>query len=503
MRFVSVVFLVGFCLLGSFGPADAQPSHESRVTPALVTDAHEWLRSLLPETAGACDFTFALFTGNLTTDPDYAEAQRRLLVVWLNTTVRPGDTVRIAAAERTVWQLMEPLTMDGGTEVRRRLFSALPSHPAPGSRGGKDVEAVLKQLSREVKPREGRTAVFVMLSNSWSQVGRTTGSRGTASEAPDPASAADGSRDNLHREVFDVPSFSGLRQVYATAMVKPPTNPGPGSRSYPKDWNDWVPRAYAPAASALTPTTATPPDKPLREGGSPWLGILIGGVALFASGFGIARLASLRNNGTAPRAMKPSEEASVPALEDASRPALPEPPDHLPDLTSAIQVAQEHASALAELQASLRDVADRLAETARLAASGTPASQVEVNNLRTEMAALQESLRNWDQTAIAYLEAAEEVVRNPAMDERHRRAWKKAADDFCRMAERHGFRRIDPRRGEPFVPGLHQAVDVIGDPARATVVDECLRWGYANGPDVYRLAEVRVVEPSTLSGTGD
>lgn len=96
---LSAIMMMAQLQIAAVQVVTAQATGGTRLTAQLVADAHTWLSSLIPKSRGPCDFVFILFTGNMVRDPDHAEAQRRLLSAWMNTTLRPGDTIRIGAGE--------------------------------------------------------------------------------------------------------------------------------------------------------------------------------------------------------------------------------------------------------------------------------------------------------------------------------------------------------------------------------------------------------------------
>lgn len=447
--------------------ASAQSAAPDRI-PEPFASWHGWLSSRLPEGKGPYDFAVAMFTGNASRDPVHAEAQRRLFAAWLNTTILPGDTLIVAGAEHRVWTASEPVRIGESAETRRRAFSLLPAGPKPDSRGGKSIEQVLVQLADRIGSRSGRGAAVIMLSNSWSQDGE------------DVAPSLDRLGQlgfTLHREEFNVPTVAGNRQVLVTAGVRPPSDAASlGPRAYPGLPTEWVPSAYAPSRPAALPNNLQArKDEP--HGWPPWTLVPVG-VGLAALGVGAGRWMR--------RAPPPSEGPTDPG------PALPIAAK-LAEFESVMDNAQKH---LADLQ-TIRDSLLALVANAEKPTDAQPLGRGEAGDLRTELASVQHDLAEWDKTAIAFLEAAEAAVRNHDADERLRRTWQRAADSFCRMAQRHGFGRIAPEPGEPFVPGLHRAVSVEGDPARATTVAECVAWGYQNGPRVYKLADVRVTEQTS------
>jgi hypothetical protein len=153
------------------GGAVCAQMHPAEPLPQPEAAWHEWLRTRLPEGKGPYDFAIALFTGNMSRDPVHAEAQRRLASTWLNITLLPGDTLVLAGAEHRVWTMGKPLIMDGSAESRRLAFSMLPAGPAPGSQGGKSIEAALAELADRVATPPDRGSALIMLSNGWSQDG--------------------------------------------------------------------------------------------------------------------------------------------------------------------------------------------------------------------------------------------------------------------------------------------------------------------------------------------
>lgn len=437
---------------------------------------HEWLSSRLPEGQGTYDFAVALFTGNMSRDPLHADAQRRLVSAWLNLTIVPGDTLTVAGAEHTVWTASPAIPMDGDPESRRKAFSLLPAGPDPHSRGGKSIETALAELAARIPQRDGRGTALIMLSNSWSQNGRTV---------EDAVGRLQKTGFRLHREMFAVPTARGSRQVLVTACIRPPTGSGtlaPRRYDLPRDW---VPSADAPVTGQEPrPSGSARGSGPAgaRQGRAApptWL-MALAGLALGGAGLAAGRWTR-----------RPAPAPAAPPL-----PPAPPPAERLAEFETVMDNARKHTADLQTVRDSLLELVSNRIEPA----PPQPLGRAEAGDLRTEVASLQHDLAEWDRTAIAFLEAAEAAVRSDAADERLRRTWQRAADSFCRMAQRHGFSRIAPEPGEPFVPGLHRAVAVDGDPAQAGIVAECLAWGYQNGSTVYKLADVRVTDQPPSSG---
>lgn len=453
--------------LGICRPIGAQTGRPEGLPPPVAA-WHAWLSSRLPEGKGPCDFALAMFTGNMSADPNHAEAQRRLLSAWLNTTILPGDTVIVAGAEHRVWTASDPVTMDDAPEARRRAFSRLPAGPEPASRGGKSIEKALAELAERAGRRSARGTALIMLSNSWSQ---------NSDDAARSLARLQEMGFAIHREVFTVPTLHGDRQVLATGCIRGPSEAASlQPRVYGPMPKEWVPSAYAPVARHEPRPSA---DGQKRGAPPTWM-MALAGLGVAGGGLALGRW------------------TRRPAPEPAAPPPLPAPPlaDRLAELETVMDNARKHTADLQTVRDSLLELVSNRIE----AAPPPPLGRAEAGDLRTEVASLQHDLAEWDRTAIAYLEAAEAAVRNDAADERLRRTWQKAADSFCRMAQRHGFSRIAPEPGEPFVPGLHRAAAVDGDPAQANIVAECLAWGYQNGSTVYKLADARVTDQPPSRG---
>lgn len=454
-----------------------------------VAAIDQWLTARMAEAsggppAGPYRFMVALTTGHMRRDPVHSNAMRRAFAVWLNQSMAPGDTVQVAAAERNVWSLTNPVTLSPG-DSREQVFSGLPTGPEPRSRGGKDLEAILADLAEHASSVRG-PVVLAVLSNSWTQ---------TDDKQPDGPSQAERLKrlgcSEVRRAVFSVPDGGYRRDVYVAGCAVGGHFGGPtGAGAAPRrrfSPDTWVPEAYRPTqpptASTIISTTGPPSRSP---GPSPWA-VGLGATVLLASVGGGAVLARRRARGQVPSAAPPAPP--MPALEPG--PASAEPAAG--EVSQLLEDASKHAKVLGVLRDGMTDSVDKLDALVTAAQSGE-----ELGRLRTEVAGLSRQITDWDKSAIDYLDAVQAALSMAGLDESRRQAWKRAGDAFIRLAQRQGLSVIAPQPGEPYIEGLHKATEIRGDRRRATVVAACVTWGYQNGSRLYRPAEVIVCAPDNL-----
>ena len=478
MKLAAVVCMAFWLMAGG---ARAQSADD---VPAAAID--QWMVARMAEAgggppSGSYRIMAALTTGHMRRDPVHANAMRRVFSVWLNQSMAPGDTVQVAAAERRVWRLGEPVTLAAG-DSRERVFSSLPTGPKPGSRGGKDLEAILADLAERASPAGG-PVVLAVISNSWTQ----------ADDAPaDVPSPEERLRrlgcTEVRRAVFSVPDGGYRRDVYVAGCtlsgkggVAPATASVTRARFSPETW---APEAYRPMG-----TQGAPPAPPLlaqpQQGASlpPWavaLGIVM---ALAVGGGGVALV--LRR----PRPPVGPDEAPVAAVEPAQADTDARPAE----VAHLLDDAAKHARVLRLLREGMTDSVDKLDALVASAQSGE-----EIGRLRTEVAGLNRQITDWDKSAIDYLDAVQAALSMPGLDESRRQAWKRAGDAFIRLAQRQGLAVIAPQPGEPYVEGLHKVTESLGDRRAATVIAVGVSWGYQNGSRLYRPAEVIATDPASL-----
>lgn len=493
-RPVGVVLCLIMLLLRVPDAASGQGSSQYPPEPSSAASVDAWLRTVIQSagcstSAGRYTFVLASFTGNIVTDPDHADAVRRLASVWLNRSIVSGDAVRVAGIEHGVWYLSESVEIDDGIESRRRIFSLWPVGPSPQFRGGKNIEASLSELAQMVRPERGRGVVLIVCSNSWSQA-----RRGAKTPVVLESALHGRSYGPVAREVFGVRTPRAARAVYVAACARCPEAAAGGTspRNYYAGARPWVPAAYAmpdrAARDGHSATIATPASE------MPWMLVLsLAALAVVTLG-GIGYLVIRHQASGYPT--RYGDNVATPEERPAFPPASKDPASALvPELATILEDAGKHLATLRVFREEMQEAVARIGSAEQM---GRPADAcgngAEIGTLRAHVVALQQQLEEWDQTAIAYMDALEEAVRHPDLPEASRRVWMKAATDFCRKAQAHGFARIAPSPGDPYVPALHRATECIGDPQKPLVIDECLHWGYQNGTHVYRLAQVRVRE---------
>lgn len=474
------LFVVVSAILACSGSAQTEKSVPT--WPGTVRAADSWLRSLLSESgcsrsSGRYVFAIALSTGNMESDPVHAEAMRRLVSIWLNATVVPGDTVIVSGGEHRIWQCSPPILITNDIATRRKAFSLLPYTSEPRSRGGKSIERILADLASRVTRPTGVGAVLLVISNSWSQNTPTN-----LSEHELQSVLRARGFGAIWREVFSVPTPDGVRSVYVALTISctQPTTGVAAPRAYRDDWREWVPNAYTPVSVVPRSTRPTVTTQTARTV-VPVMDVIILLATVITSSLVTSWLIGRRSR------MSRSAPEGEPHWEQPGN-------SNAPALDEVLRVADRHAAALKALQENMEEDAGRISNSADALCTlvSIRGGGEEIGHLRSEIAAMVRRLDEWDQTAIAYLQSLEAAVRHPDIDERQRRVWQKAADDFCRYAARHGFTRIAPKSGDPYVPDIHRAVEYVGDAAAATTIDQCVRWGYQNGAKVYHPAEVRV-----------
>ncbi|RYG31467.1 hypothetical protein EON81_22810, partial [bacterium] len=140
-------------------------------------------------------------TGHFGRDPRLAEATRIAAIEALFAIGAKRDRVRVIAAEMVPWGDPKILPLAD-------LSSALPTAPSPGSRGGRDIEAILAAVASEAK------GPILVLTPGASQLpvdgkGSLQGGDGTLSGFSGPS-----------RQTFDVATADGPRPILATLLTR-------------------------------------------------------------------------------------------------------------------------------------------------------------------------------------------------------------------------------------------------------------------------------------------
>ncbi|RYG40945.1 hypothetical protein EON79_21705, partial [bacterium] len=152
------------------------------VPSAWADPLDDWLRQkVAPPAQGETEWTLVLTTGHFGGDPHLAAATRDAAVRALKQVGSEQDRVRVIAAEMKPWG--EPRVVPLAD-----LVSALPTAPAPGSRGGRDIETILAAVA------DGAKGPVLVLSPGSSQLpmdGRGTlrGGEGSVSGFEGPSRA--------------------------------------------------------------------------------------------------------------------------------------------------------------------------------------------------------------------------------------------------------------------------------------------------------------------------
>lgn len=409
-----------------------------------------------------------IFTGNLYKDPLQAEAVRRVFSIWLNRVAARGDTVTVAGVEHGVWSLSQTIPLQDGPDAARRVFDALPSSPQPGSRGGKNLEQAMVELARILPAGRTGRPVILILSNGYSQAIQA----GPNSVDWPRRLRAEGYLPVAH-EIFRLQIRTTPQEVYAFLAVPAGISavPKAGQRAPAVPPGTWVPAAYAPwAAASVSPAVGTTGGRaagPEMNGMELW-------IALAAAAIGIAGIAWFAAAASRAR----------PRAQDAGGDLLEKMEEH----------ARNIAASLGEEIQGVKDAIHKIRETMPPAAAQPQpdASAQELGQLRTQIETQRMQIQDWDDTAMAFLDAVQRALSMPGLSDDRREAWAKAGKDFAHYAARNGFDVIAPKAGEPFVEGLHKAVYGMPNGAEAPVIVRCIHWGYRRGNQIFRLADVEV-----------
>ena len=119
---------------------------------------------------------------------------------------------------------------------------------------------------------------------------------------------------------------------------------------------------------------------------------------------------------------------------------------------------------------------------------------------RMEVESLKHTLRDWETTAMDYLEALHRSLDQFAAEDPRRPAIVRDAEIFVRFAAARGLHRIAPESGEPYVEGLYGIVEEESSteiPPGSVL--RCLEWGYEVRGEVRKKAIIVLAKSSARS----
>lgn len=492
---------------GSCLRAGAQAS-----APGQADAPGQWLAGLIR--AGKADpghgryrFTFIMATNHLAADPAHGEAMRRVVVGWLNDRLCAGDEVQVGAGEHKVWMLGDPVTLAPGVETRQSLFSSLPMSPEAGSRGGKSIEHLLALSAgppTQSKPSPPERPIIVVLSNGWSQ-----SVTGKLDPGPDLLRIQQAGYRPITRDLFRVNVKGRDLEVDAAAIVPNALKSIGGSaepRSPLAGSGGWVPAGYGPVVVGKPGG-----NQPGQGGGGSGRGpnpLLVAVVtAVIVVAIGATALALGRARSQSPAAAQPVDIQPIRQKLDEIQAKLQ---------AGSAGNGQIDAETLKRLSTAGDQIGASVEDTRKVAkkldllvqdfsatmhpATAGGVSEEELGKLRAEALAAEKRLSAWTDVAVEFLDAAWIAHMSPDVNPDRRDAWSRAATSFARYARQVGLDLIYPQPGDPYLPTHHRITEVIGEAAGATVVAKCEAWGYRNGADVIRPADVVISSPGHVQG---
>jgi len=479
MRLWLTLAIVCGVLFAQRVPAMAQASSPSAATPAGAYAAvPDWIQTTLA--TSSADFKHAripwavgIFTGNMYKDPLQAEAMRRVFSVWLNRMTARGDTVVVAGFEHSVWTVSKPIRLQSGVADLQRVFDALPGHPQSGSRGGKNIELSMAELADKWPDRTAVRPVILMLANGFSQDAIPSDEDFKRTQRLEQEGY------QISKQVFQIFVHSVPEHVYAFLAV--PKNLAAAREAQERvplaGATEWVPAAYAPSEQANERATRLFTERrgAQRPSGN-WAGVLAAAfLGATAGGVGIALARSRRGR---------EDQSMQTSL-----------------LRHVVEMAQDLSRRLeAEIQA-IKDVGIKLAGSLSAPAQSAPQvppSVMQLGELRNQIAVLESEIRDWDDTAMDFLDAVQRALAMDGIAPERKDVWARAGNILIRRAQRNGFDVIRPNPGEPFLVGLHDVANGARPGAGEFIVQRCIRWGYRRGNHVYRPAEVEVAPAQSV-----
>lgn len=403
----------------------------------------DWLRQVANvPSKGTTEWSVVVTTGHFGRDPQLATSTKNAIVNLLAQVGAKGDRVKVYSAEMTVWASSRAVPIEN-------IANSLPTSQAPGSKGGRDIEAVLLQVGGAAK---GPVLVFSPGDSSLPKDGTGVLRGGDGSVA--------GFRAPLKRG-FTVDTESRERTVRLTVLTKDGLFVGDQPRVSPQ------------VSIASESTSASNSRKESQLNGQPgavsswplWVG------AALACGAAAGFLVGNRKSNRPPEPVATANPDDVSALEDWK--------------TQAKQVQRRLDFVTQEIEESV----GRMGQ----------ANESQLVELRQDLVRHQNTLQAWDQLAIDYLDGIERAVNHDQLSAEPSVTWVRARTQFLSLLARLGLDEIRPTPGDPVVVTLHRVEATIppSDMFGTGEITRLLQPGYRRGDTVLRQAKVELAIESS------
>lgn len=413
-------------------------------TLASASQDADWLRhaARVPD-RGLTEWTLVVTTGHFGRDPQLADATRQAIAELLGEVGAKGDRVRIISAEMKPWGSPHVVAIED-------VPGELPTAPAPGSKGGRDIEAVLEAVAVDAKG----PVIIVSPGNSALPMdgsGSLRGGDGSVAGYETPV-----------KRLISLETASGQRTARLTVLSRDRLFEGSGPR---------VP----PAMNGQQPIVARKrsPGSGQKNGSSPpdttffWsfgaAGALLLGLAL---GF---RLASVGRT-----------TSKLDSLPDGAQPSTSE----AAELTAWKDQAKQLQRRLDFMVQEIEDSVQRMSQ----------ANDVQIVELRQELMRRNRTLDGWDQLVIDFLDGVQRAIDHPHVTPEAAATWSRAASQILNLAKRFGLDEIRPLPGDQLIGSLHQ-IEATTAPTPQFVsgmVTRVFAAGYRRGDSIIRQAKVEI-----------
>lgn len=409
---------------------------------AQASEDAAWLRTVAKvPPAGATTWSIVVTTGHFGGDPQLAGGTRRKITELMAEVGARADRVRVYAAEMSVWGSPVEVPIED-------LASALPVSQAPKSKGGRDIELILRQVGREA---QGPVLVF------------SPGASILPVDGSGSLAGGDGTVDgfeNPEKRTILIPALPKDRYIQLTVLSRPNLFKGtvtrhPMSRRQTEESSNF--KSIARSAASLNSSP---------ELNSIWPS-LIAVAALLGAGCGYFAAFRMQHSTKIPR---PGNE-----------------PDTVQD-DAELAVWKDQAKAL---QRRLDYVSQEIEETVRKLSETNNIQNME---LRQELARRQKSLEAWDELIIDYLDGVQRAIDHHQVNSEIAGVWSRAQTQILQLSKRLGLDEIRPIPGEQHISNLHRIEVVVGptEQFKSGVVTRVIEPGYRRGDAVIRQAKVEI-----------
>lgn len=404
-----------------------------------ASESGDWLRQAaqVPK-QGTTEWSIVVTTGHFGRDPQLVSATRQIIAELLGEVGAKGDRVRIYAAEMAVWGT----PISGPIET---LASMLPTSQAPGSKGGRDIEAILNEVGPVAK---GPVLVF------------SPGDSILPLDGSGALLGGDGMVEGFSlptKRDLSIKTVSQNRSIRLTVLSRNGLFEGTEPRIAPKITHIGAPiEVKANAVSEHSGENLGSNLWPVYAG----LTLIVGA----GIGYFIAR------------------RISAMSVSDAL-PAMSAPPDD-GELAAWKEQAKQLQRRLDFLTQEIEESVQRISHS----------NDVQIIELRQDLVRQQKTLEAWDELVIDYLDGIQRALDHTQVSTEAAATWLRARTQMLNLSKRLGLDEIRPSPGDLLIGSQHRIEALVAPTAEyeAGVVTRLIQPGYRRADAVIRQAKVEI-----------